>query len=278
MTVEMGDTEQVSTEQAAEAAAFESSFHGVAEEKAATIEPVTAEVKTEAEPAKAEETSKEDAAPQAPSPKVDDHDVHADIRKLYGRIGTLNDQLQQALKAKESEGKPPVLSKIALKRMADEFPEMAHLLQEDIAEAMAGIGGKPDPVEVEAVAKRIVQDEVAALRRDAVTDRHENWEKDLWVKFPDSNGHGERTPEYSAWLKTMSAEEVNTFESSQSPSYVNRKLDQFYSWKASQSKANTEKQARLLAAVTPTGTAKAGKQTMSEEEAARKAFEDAFNS
>ena len=277
MTVETGDTEQVSTEQAAEAAAFESSFNGVAEEKAAT-EPVTASVKTEAEPAKAEEPPKEDAAPQAPSPHVDSYDAQADIRKLHGRIGALNDQLQQMLKTKEAEGKPPVLSKIALKRMADEFPEMAHLLQEDIAEAMAGIGAKPDPAEVETVAKRIVQDEVAALRREAVTDRHENWEKDLWVKFPGSDGPGERTPEYSAWLKTMSAEEVNTFESSQSPSYVNRKLDQFYSWKAAQSKASTEKQARLLAAVTPTSTAKAGKQTMSEEEAARKAFEDAFNS
>ncbi|MGH8430375.1 MAG: hypothetical protein ACREUF_08225, partial [Solimonas sp.] len=79
-------------------------------------------------------------------------------------------------------------------------------------------------------------------------------------------------------LKTMTEDEARAFENSQNPTFVNRKLDQFYDWRNKAAKAETEKQQRLKAALTPQGGARAGQQTMSDEEAERKAFEDAYHS
>lgn len=290
-TDKVDEQEEISTDQAAEAAAFAASFEGTNETaKPASkpeVEAVTPEPEKEpaAKPDDKQEVTQavavpkpEDAAPQAPSPKADDSDVKAELRKLHGRIGSLNDQLQQALKAKETEGKPAVLSPVALTRLKDQYPEMADMLEGDISEVIANLAQKSvDPKEIAAMVSKQVEAEKFVMRQEAVTDRHESWQQDCWVVFPTDENPGERTPDYAAWLKTMKPEEAHAFENSQNPAFVIRKLDQFYDWKSKSVKAETEKQQRLKAAVTPQGTARAGPQTLSEEEAERKAFEDSFN-
>ena len=201
------------------------------------------------------------------------------MRKLHGRIGALNDQLQQALKTKETEGKPAVLSKVQLTRLKDEYPEMADMLEGDIADVIAAIATKSaDPKEIQALVQRGVAEEVAKFREESVTDQHENWKTDCWATFPSEDSQGERTPEYAAWLKTMTPEEAAQFENSNSPAFVNRKLGQFYDWKNRAAKAETEKKSRLSAAITPQGTARANPQNLSDEEAVNKAFMDAYES
>lgn len=258
---------------AAQAAAFEASYEGVATPAAPEVKPEPVAEKVEPAPVI------EDAAPTAPSPKPETPDYALEIRKLNGRIGSLNDQLQQALKSKEAEGKPAVLTTRELTRMKAEFPEMASLLEQDLAEAMSNVSGsKPDPKEIETLVSSRVKEEMHTIRLEAVTDRHENWASDLWAVQPTLDQPGIPTPAYSEWLKTMTEAEVLAFESSQSPAFVNRKLDQFYDWKSKTAKAEQAKQSRLKASITPQGTARAGPQTVSDAEAERKAFEDAYNS
>lgn len=289
------DQKAAADEQAAEAAAFESSFEGTTADvnpseegkpEATAAEPVAeaapAAQQTEEKPEAtqpAAESKPEEAAPTAPSPKADDIDLRAEVRKLHGRIGALNDQLIQALRAKETEGKPAVLSTVRLERLKAEYPEIADILEADLVATMSSLSQKEaDPKAIEEMVTSRVAERVAAeafaMRKEAVTDRHPNWATDCWTDEPG----GTRTPEYQAWINTMTEDEASAFENSQNPSFVNRKLEQFYDWKSKAAQAEAEKQNRLQAAITPQGTARAGPKTMSEEEAERRAFEDSFNS
>lgn len=285
MTTEKDEAqEQISSDQAAEAAAFEASFTGEPikqPEPEPTQEPEKKDPEPTPEPVKDE--PKPDAAPPAPSPAQGDPELRAEIRKLHGQFGALNDLVRKTMQTREAEGKPATLSAVELKRMKAEYPDMAAFLEEDLAHVMSGL--KPqqqDPTEIDnRVSERVTQllaaeraNLRAELRTDAVTDRHESWKTDLWVG-------GElgktRTPEYVAWLKTMPEAEAAQFESSDSPAYVSRKLDQFYDWKNKAAQAEATKKNRLAAAVTPTSGARASPQTMSDADAELKGFEQGFN-
>lgn len=272
------DDDSNTAEQAEEAAAFEASFEGVTSAKEEIASPAESVVATP-EAAAAEPTiqvtpTHQEAAPPAPSPKVDEPDLRAEVRKLHGRIGALNDQLQQTLKAKETEGKPAVLSSVQLTRLKAEYPEMADMLEVDIAEAVRGMAHKAtDPKEIENLVSKRVDAEIFTMRQEAITDRHDTWQADCWADQPG----GTRTAPYQAWLNTMAQGEAEAFESSMNPAFVNRKLDQFYDWKNKLATAETEKKQRLKAALTPSGTARASPQTMSDAEAERKAFEEEFH-
>ena len=268
-------------------AAFESAFQGGAnaDKPAEVVVEVVAETPEPAKAEKAEEvaevTKAEEAAPTAPTQKPDE-DLRSELRKLHGKVGDLNDKLLQALKPKETEGKPAVLSGVELKRTLAEFPELANLLTEDLGEALKGISpGAVDPQQVEAlVNERVsnrVNQEIAQLRRDQTLDVHPNWIKDLWVTDANGTPTNQRTESYTAWLKTMPEADQVAFEKSNNPSFVNRKLTDYYAWQTKTAKAATEKQDRLKAAITPQGVAKTGPQTISEEDAIKKAFEEAFN-
>jgi hypothetical protein len=115
---------------------------------------------------------------------------------------------------------------------------------------------------------------MAELREAAVTDRHERWKTDLYADLTT----GQKTPEYQAWLKTMSEAEGKAFEASQNPYFVIKKLDAFYEWRDKAAKAKQQQQDRLKANITPQGVPRAGQATTSDEEAMRKGFEAGFNS
>lgn len=259
--------------------AFEAAFSGVPE-KAAPAELVQREeVKAEAPEVEVVPEPVKEAAPQ-PTPKADDQE----LRRLHGRIGQLNDDLQQLKKARDAEGKPvdgkpaAPLTKFSLEKIKSEYPELGALLEDDLSQALSGMRSTPDAEQLQALvapllAKQLGQ-EIAKFREESVNDRHENWKTDLWMGEP---GRSERSADYEAWRKTIPEADANALENSDSPSFVNRKLDQFYDWKTQASKTKTAKQDRLKAAITPQGTARQGPASMSEEEAAQKAFDDAFN-
>jgi hypothetical protein len=272
VTTETDDKEQISQDQAEQAQAFEASFNDA---------PIPTPAPTEA-PKPVETPAATPAPTPAPTeaPRAEDPELRALVRNLHGHVGALKDELAQLKKAKDEAGKPATLTPVELKRMKAEFPEMSQFLQEDMAEVLANLAPKaPDPKEIQTLVHQgvlsEVAKEVAKFREETVTDRHPTWKTDCWVDRPG----GQRTAEYQAWLKTMPEAEAQAFESSQSPAFVIRKFEQFYDWKSKAAKAETEKQNRLKAAVQPTqGTPKPGTQAMSDEEAQRKAFEDAFNS
>lgn len=273
MTTE-AETQEQQDQQAAEAG-FGSGFTG---EPIATPEPTPApveEVKTEVEEVVTEEAQPEPTPAPTPAP----FDVQAEFRRLQGQYGALHDLLKQTLKTKEAEGKPAALTPVELKRMKEQYPELAGDLQEDLKELIAGIAPKAtDPKEVQDLIEKGVaqgvEREMARQRDAAVTDRFETWKTDLYANLQT----GEKTPEYQAWLKTMSEAEGQAFESSTNPYFVIRKLTAFYEFKDKANKAKAQKDERLRANLTPQGVPRAGQTTMSDEEAMRKGFEAGFSS
>jgi hypothetical protein len=280
MTTESETQEQQqATALAEESAAFEASFNDEAPKPAATPAPTPAPTE-EAQPATGTEDVKGTEAAQTPAPSPAPapapFDAQAEIRKLNGRIGDLNSQLHASLKAKEEAGKPATLTPLEMKRMKEQYPELAEDLTADIADALATLSPKSaDPKEIETLVTQRVQREMAILREAAVTDRHETWKTDLWVGG-NLGAERVRTPEYAAWVKTLPEAEAQAFENSDNPSFVNRKLDQFYDWKGKAAKAKTDQEERLKANLTPRGVPRAGQQTISDEEAARKGFDEGF--
>jgi hypothetical protein len=283
MTTESEQQEQqAAIDQAAQEAAFSAGFTGEpistpAPTPEPTREPTPAPTP---EPVKNEtEDDKEQEAAQpapTPAPTPAPFDAQAEIRRLQGQYGALHDLLKQSLKTKEAEGKPATLTPVELKRMKEQFPEMNEYIQADIAEVLAGMAPKaPDPKELDTLVSQRVQREMASIREAAVTDRHENWKTDLWV---DGKLGESRTPDYAAWLKTMSEAEASAFENSANPYDVAKKLDAFYEWKNKANQKQTEKQDRLKKAVTPQGVPRAGQSTLSEEELMEKGFSEGFNS
>ena len=277
MTTE-SETSQQQTDEKAAQAAFSASF---VEEPQGTTAP-TPEPTAAPQAEQATEPEKEqEAAQPAPSPEPTPapYDAQAAIRKLQGQIGDLNSLLREQMKKKEEAGKPAVVTAVELKRMKEEYPELAQFLQEDLAESLSALAPRgPDSKELHELIDRGVAQGVEArmaeLREAAVTDRHERWKTDLYADLKT----GQKTPEYQAWLKTMSEAEGKAFEASQNPYFVIKKLDAFYEWRDKAAKAKQQQQDRLKANITPQGVPRAGQATPSDEEAMRKGFEAGFNS
>lgn len=278
MTTE-SETSQQQTDEKAAQAAFSASFteEAVKATPAPTPEPTAA---PQAEQATEPEKEQEAAQPApSPEPTPAPYDAQAAIRKLQGQIGDLNSLLREQMKKKEEAGKPAVVTAVELKRMKEEYPELAQFLQEDLAESLSALAPRgPDPKELHELINhgvaQGVEARMAELREAAVTDRHEHWKTDLYADLTT----GQKTPEYQAWLKTMSEAEGKAFEASQNPYFVIKKLDAFYEWRDKAAKAKQQQQDRLKANITPQGVPRAGQPTTSDEEAMRKGFEAGFNS
>jgi len=253
-------------------------------------QPASTEQQPQATAAPAAASTPEAAPTPAPSPKADDAaEMRAELRKVYGRIGQLNDELRQLKTAKEAEGKPAAATQVELSRLKAEYPDLADVLTEDLAKALGGLAAKgSDPKEVEDLVNQRVETRAAQIAADlrdaAVLDAHPNWKQDL---FTQDQATGQKTPtaDYLAWRKTLSEDEARGFETSTNPYRVIRGLTSFYDWKkkaadaaAAATKAQAEKQQRLEQAVTPQGVPRASPPTLSDDEAMRKGFEEGFNS
>lgn len=278
------ETEAVQ-DQVDQEAAFASTISG---EPLETKAPAVEEVKEEAKP----EAVTEEAAPTAPSPIVltaeevaefksatsKVNEFQAELRKAHGRIGALNDQLHQALKAKEAEGKPAVLTPMELKRTKEQFPELYEFIGPDIEEAMASLRGQnPEAIKTlvsDAIAaeRQTLKEELIQERKDAVAEEH-----------PDAKELIE-SPDFSVWAASLPEAELKVLQTTNSPNVLIKKLTAFKGWKEAKDAAarreSETKQAskeRLAAAVTPKGVGRAGQNVLSDREAAEKAFAEAIN-
>lgn len=282
MTTESETSQQQQTDEKAAQAAFAASFTEEAPKATPgpTPEPTAP---PQAEPSATPEPEKqEEAAPPAPSPEPTPapYDAQAAIRKLQGQIGDLNSLLREQMKKKEEAGKPTTVTAVELRRMKEQFPELAEFLQEDLAESLAALAPKaPDPTEVQGLIEKGVSQgvaqQMAVMREQIVTDSHANWKTDLWQ---DGQLGTQRTADYAAWLKSMPPEQAKAFEESENPFYVAKRIAEFYEWRDQAAKAKQQQQDRLKAGITPKGVPRAGQPTMSDEEALRKGFEAGFNS
>ena len=293
-------TTQVDTNQAEAAAAFTAAVNGT------PIEPVQAtEEKPAAEEVKEEKPEPEasapvqEAAPTAPSPVSLTAEELADLRatsqratefqtelrKANGRIGALNDQLQQLLKEKKDAGKPATLTPMELKRTREEYPELAGHISSDIAEWLSSqLAVGQDPEAVSALVKQELAKQRAEIAKETVAERQQALEEE----HPDAR-QVINSPDFADWVATLSEKERTTVQTTNSEFVLARKLTAFKAWHTERltrvqasadaaTAAKDQSKKRLEAAVTPQGAGRQSQHVLSEREAAEKAFADAIKS
>ena len=267
-------------------AAFAASFN---DQPLETVEEVKEEPKEEPK-----EEVVEEAAPVVPSPvtltaeelaelratasKV--HEFQADLRKAHGRIGALNDQLQQTMKAKEAQGQPATLTPMELKKTREEFPELAESISADLKDYFATQrGGIPEEQAAKIIEARLAQQR-EELEKEAIAERQEVLHED----HPDAkeiiNSNVFRT-----WVNGLPERERTVIQNTNSPYVLSKKLTAFKNWHDAESakanekaQAEKKKQERLDAAITPKGAGRSSQPTLSEREEMERGLELGFNS
>lgn len=250
------------------------------EPKAEVKEEPKAEVVQEAAPTAPTHvvlTPAEIAELRATASKV--HEFEDALRKTQGRMGALNDQLKQTMKAKEADGKPATLTAMELKKTREEFPELAESIRADLQEYFANQqGGNPEDTEARIEARLAKQRE--ELAKEAIAERQEI----LMEDHPDAK-EIINSQVFLSWVNELPAREREVLQNTNSPYILSKKLTAFKSWHDAESaKANQEaqakakKQERLDAAITPKGAGRSSQPTLSEREEMEKGLELGFNS
>lgn len=259
-----------------ERAAFESAVSGdMPVEKQAEADPVIEAVQEvvkdeEAAPSVPTLTPEEIAAFRESASKVTE--FQGELRKVHGRIGALNDQLHQKLEAKKAEGEPAVLTAPEMKRMKEQFPELAGEMGADIAEAMASMRSlTPEAIQ------KISDERYEARRQDErmaeVLEEHPDFIEVI------------NTADFARWTGTLTESEKARVNTSKAPAFVSKTISTFKAWHAGEAEkqrlsdeSKQKSQARLKAAIPPTGSHRPNQQTLSAREAEERAFADAANS
>lgn len=164
-----------------------------------------------------------------------------------GRIGEVNQRMQQLLSQQQSTGQSGVkLTRESLKRLNAEFGEMAEMLAEDLSEALGGMGAAPqfDP---EVINQR-VQQEVAVVRDSMVKDM-EMWK--LSTVHPDWSDVVKKD-EFRTWLAGKPLEYQDRINSSWDAREIAGALSSFKDETQRVQQQAQQRKTRLEAAITPT--------------------------
>lgn len=163
--------------------------------------------------------------------------------KIFGAMGSMK-QSMTALQARQQGPSAPV--NVNLKRLSQEYPEMAQSLMEDLRESLgSGGGGGVNPEVVE----RMVSDRMESFGKSTEL-------KLLSVMHPDWRAIPS-TPEFVQWKGTLAPDELQVVEDSWDSASVGEALGRFKAWKSRASQTKQQRQSRLEAAVTPRGTRQA---------------------
>lgn len=176
--------------------------------------------------------------------------------KVFGSIGALRQAIDQLRNQPQSKAAAAPVN-IALKRLSQEYPEMAESLMEDLKESLAGgVGGQSfDP--------RVV-DEIVNQRLDHTSKGYEM--KLLSVMHPDWRTIP-ASQEFAQWKGTLAPDELQIVNDSWDAIAVGDTLTKFKAWKAQTSQAKAQRQSRLEAAATPTRGARTPTPSMTENDA-----------
>ena len=161
--------------------------------------------------------------------------------KVFGTLGALR-QAVDALKSQPSQ-QAAGPANIALKRLSEQYPEMAESLVEDLRESLgSGTGGSFDP----SVVDRIVSEKLESTSKSYETKLLSVMHPD-WKTIPG-------TPEFAQWKGTLAPDELQVVNDSWDAISVGDALTKFKAWKAQTVQAKQQRQSRLEAAVAPRGT------------------------
>lgn len=279
------ENEVVSPEaaQADEQAGFDASFTDArADEAPAEVveqaQPDATDANAEnAEPARAEEaaakpeyqvgvTAEQLTAMLAKMPKIEELETMTtqELRKVHGKFGEINSVLQNLQKNLQESSKPGLnLSQAKFKRLAEEYPELAQLLSEDLNEI--GISGAAQPQ----VNPEEFNNAVAAVKEDLSKQMQHNL---LLVQHKDYPTVV-TSDEFKVWAQTLPPEEQQELNSSWDAVYLGEKISQFKDWQNKKQNGSAERRERLQRATMPQGKLAAPTPTaMTEEDGFALAF------
>lgn len=187
-----------------------------------------------------------------------------------GRVGELNQRMQQMLSQQRSTGGSGVtLSKDSMKRLSGEFPEIAEMLAEDLSEALKGVGGGPQVNQEEI--DRIVLSRVENVRDGMSKDMERfkigvlvpDWES--IVGLPDANGQLPET-EYRRWLKTKPLDYQSSVSASWNAREIADSINLFRKEVGGQDQQAQQRKKRFEDAVAPTQAKRAAPMPSTEDD------------
>lgn len=175
--------------------------------------------------------------------------------KVFGSLGALR-QAVDALKAQPTQQAAAPLN-IALKRLSQEYPEMAESLMEDLKESLgSGVGGQQfDPDAVDRIVTQRLENTSKGYELKLLSVMHPDWKA-----IPAS-------PEFEQWKGTLAPDELQVVNESWDAIAVGDTLTKFKAWKTQTSQAKQNRQSRLEAAATPTRGARTPTPSLTENDA-----------
>lgn len=159
--------------------------------------------------------------------------------KVFGTLGSLKQAIDQLRQQPTAQAAPRINAQLT--RLSAEFPEMAAMLQEDLAEAMQGGAPAQDSGAIE----RLVSERLEVMERKSE-------QKLLSVMHPDWRSIP-ASAEFTQWKGTLTPDELQVVSDSWDAIALGESLSKFKAWKAQTTKNKQSRQSRLESAITPKG-------------------------
>lgn len=238
--------------------------------------------------------------------------LQSSVRNIAGNFGGLKSELQrlrdlQTTKATQPQGTAAAAEakkaiEVQLKKVKEEYPELAELFQADLSEILGGIGASGPAGMDESAVDRIVQSRMSRLEertaKEVLASVHPDWETDIAEKdgagnpvkiqardprgnpAVDANGNPvlvlKPSQEFTNWMQSKSPEFRQTFWNTNSAAFLVKAMSDFKSKRSSapsptpQNRHMTQpsKQDRLRSAVVPQARGGSARQTEIDEDAA----------
>jgi hypothetical protein len=152
---------------------------------------------------------------------------------LLGTTGSLK-QIIKELQANTPKGEAVELPKLTLAKVRADFPDLADLLEGDLAEQLKGLRGKGDKAEIDPKAMSAgISEAVTKLQVEALEDAHADWRKIVGAPEKDGDAIDETIP-YRVWLATQPADYVAKINSTQNAAVISRSIELFLKHQAAQ--------------------------------------------
>lgn len=192
--------------------------------------------------------------------------VNTELSKVYGKFGEVQRNLQNIQQGQSTRK----FDAAGLKRMNQEFPEIAQMLAEDLTDifgAPVTQEAKPEVIEAPVVN---VEDRINA----AVTQVRETTEKRLLTVLHNDWQTVAQEPGFKQWLGTLPETDQKKYIESDDAIVAADAFTKYKSWKQTSQKSTVKKKERLEQAITPSGSGAPPPSTLDDEAA----FAAGFNS
>jgi hypothetical protein len=207
------------------------------EAKAPEPKPIKTETKDEpAQPAKPEAPP---AAPEYVQLTKEEHAIltaaaaktagfEAQLSKAFGTIGNMQ-QIVNKLQSQTPSGEKVEVPKVAFAKLRESFPEVADLLEGDMAEALKGLRGTgpenaPGPVVDQEAINAAAKSITTQLQIEALEDNHPNWRAIVGVD--DEGKHDPNNP-FRKWLAAQPAEYQTKINETHSAIVISNAIGKF---------------------------------------------------